>query len=343
MEEWKIVAECPTYSVSSFGRIKNNNTNKIIKLHTDKDGYKDIGFSNGNRKSRLYRRIHRIVALAFIPNPDNLPLVNHIDGVKDNNHVDNLEWVTLSRNVTHSYEIELNKNLVPLIVKDIKTNKVYSFRSLKFFTNVFCNQIINVSTVLCLAKSSHIRPILGRFTIVSIDTERLLNTKNVENQRQKIYVYDCIFNKFYIFKSINYARYFTEIRAIEFGKNKTTIERCGYIFSKQYYGIKRIKRKKLTDAEKEKCLQLRQHYILQPHSYLPSIYYILNYKTKNVYFLKDYNTGCKILENKIKPNILERIVCKSSKFDKVVFCHGFGISKTLPKKWPEYRYKQIST
>lgn len=56
---------------------------------------------------RNYRRVHRLVALAFIPNPDNLSQVNHIDGDKTNNNIENLEWISNKDNTQHGYDNNL--------------------------------------------------------------------------------------------------------------------------------------------------------------------------------------------------------------------------------------------
>ena len=85
------------YAVSNKGRVRNLKNGKILKNVIDPHGYLRIKLGRRN-----VRRIHRLVALAFIPNPDNLPQINHIDEVKTNNNVENLEWVSASQNVRHS-------------------------------------------------------------------------------------------------------------------------------------------------------------------------------------------------------------------------------------------------
>ena len=77
----------------------------ILKPHiAGKSGYQYVALSIGDKPK--YCRVHRLVACAFIPNPDNLPEVNHIDEDKSNNRVDNLEWVTHIQNEHHGTKIE---------------------------------------------------------------------------------------------------------------------------------------------------------------------------------------------------------------------------------------------
>lgn len=87
------------YQVSSTGRIKNVRTNSIKKLTTGNTGYAYVYLYKNNNKSNL--TVHRLVAQAFIPNSDNLPQVNHKDGNKLNNNVENLEWCTAKENIRH--------------------------------------------------------------------------------------------------------------------------------------------------------------------------------------------------------------------------------------------------
>lgn len=84
------------YEVSTKGRVKNIKTGRILTGGYTKNGYKIVYL-----KDKFYY-VHRLVALAFLDNPDNLPQVNHIDENKKNNDVKNLEWVTASQNQRHS-------------------------------------------------------------------------------------------------------------------------------------------------------------------------------------------------------------------------------------------------
>lgn len=94
----------PGYSVTTSGDIisRKRGKEKLLYQKTHKQGYKEVNLSNNGITRTLL--VHRIVAKAFIPNPHNKPEVNHKDGNKANNHVDNLEWVTVEENNLHAKE-----------------------------------------------------------------------------------------------------------------------------------------------------------------------------------------------------------------------------------------------
>ena len=99
-EVWKpIEGYEDKYLISNTGKVKSLYRNIILKPKTDKDGYKEVSLhKNGKSKTK---KIHRLVAYAFIPNPNNLLQVNHKDEIKANNNVSNLEWCTIKYN--HNY------------------------------------------------------------------------------------------------------------------------------------------------------------------------------------------------------------------------------------------------
>lgn len=112
-EIWKPIKNYEKkYAISSYGRVKSlgNNKRKKEKIlkPINKKGYLCVDLCSCGKKQQ--NKIHRLVAQAFIPNPENKPEVNHIDANKINNSVYNLEWCTRSENEIHSYKKGIKKN-----------------------------------------------------------------------------------------------------------------------------------------------------------------------------------------------------------------------------------------
>lgn len=102
MEVWKdIEGYNGKYQVSSWGRVRNAESGNILKPYKNGKGYLKVGLSVGHRITDKHR-VNRLVAKAFIPNPMNLPQVNHKDGNKENNSITNLEWTTDEINKKHA-------------------------------------------------------------------------------------------------------------------------------------------------------------------------------------------------------------------------------------------------
>lgn len=150
-EEWRcVVGYEGIYKVSNYGRVyslynsrNGSGHNGIRKLYVNKFGYLVIDLcKNGVHK---LQKVHRLVGKAFIPYCENKNMINHKDGIKTNNYVSNLEWVTALENLNHAIQV-LKRGLRPVYQIDPTNNKkIRSFNSIKDAA-----KHVNVtSTLLC--------------------------------------------------------------------------------------------------------------------------------------------------------------------------------------------------
>ena len=144
MEIWKDIKGYEgLYQVSNLGNVKslnyrNKGESRLLKLGILPIGYPVVVLSKNGKHATKY--VHRLVADAFIPNHDNKPLINHIDGCKTNNAVVNLEWVTARENVTHAHingladvskawRASVEKSRIPVVQMDMDGNVICEFSS----------------------------------------------------------------------------------------------------------------------------------------------------------------------------------------------------------------------
>ena len=99
MEIWKQVEGYEDYEVSSWGKVRNKTTHDILWQERHDKGYMRVNLMLQDKRHHL--KVHRLVAQAFVPNPDRKPQVNHKDGNNRNNSFTNLEWVTDAENKAH--------------------------------------------------------------------------------------------------------------------------------------------------------------------------------------------------------------------------------------------------
>ena len=130
MELWKTIDNYEKYEISSFGNVRSKIRNKNL-VPVKRSAYYGIKLSDANGIPKTFS-IHRLVAIAFIPNPQKLQIVDHIDRNKKNNTLNNLRWVTCSQNTSNRtstyvskiiFQYDTNNNLITKCINIHATNK----------------------------------------------------------------------------------------------------------------------------------------------------------------------------------------------------------------------------
>ncbi len=106
IEQWRLIDGYDNYEISSHGRVRNNETSKILKVQTQKDGYVTLGLYKDKKKKRY--KIHCLVGSAFLEKKDDISVIHHIDHNKSNNVITNLTWVTLSEKCRNRSKLAKN-------------------------------------------------------------------------------------------------------------------------------------------------------------------------------------------------------------------------------------------
>ena len=153
IKNWEI------YTIDEFGKVKNTKTNRYLKGALNSKGYLRVELHNNKKLKKFF--VHRLVAEYFIDNPFNKEQVNHIDGNKLNNCVDNLEWVTNQENRNHAVKNGLTKNLCgeeapwsKLTKKNVlEIRKKYNNKNEMFNAKELSKKFnVSINQIMCVAK-----------------------------------------------------------------------------------------------------------------------------------------------------------------------------------------------
>ena len=156
---WAVVLSHPDYEVNEDGVIRNKINGRIIKAHLNEFGYERVNMKNptGNRRCEF---VHRIVLSSFYPPISKSLEVNHINGIKNDNRLINLEWVTRSENCSHSFQSGLRMstigmkkskfNNVVFIPENNKWIGIFWFNKKRYRTKRFVNEIDAYNATLAM-------------------------------------------------------------------------------------------------------------------------------------------------------------------------------------------------
>lgn len=146
------------YSITKNGEIFSHKRNKFMKPHRDKDGYKRISLVDENGKRRGFR-VARLVGITYIPNQKEI--INHINGIKDDDRVENLEWVTKSENRIHAIKTGLenrNRFLYEIYDENKKIGICNNYKE--------CCELLNCGKSSISEAVNKNKKVFGRFKII---------------------------------------------------------------------------------------------------------------------------------------------------------------------------------
>lgn len=149
----KLIPGFEGYLACEDGRIYSQKTNRFMVPCYDTKKYHLVSIRKNGKT--ITKKVHRLIASAFIPNPNNKPQINHINGIKTDNSVKNLEWVTQSENQLHAYRTGLKDDFVKRFIA--KSKEINSKIVLDLETGIFFNSTIEAAN----AKGINYKTLIG--------------------------------------------------------------------------------------------------------------------------------------------------------------------------------------
>jgi len=337
-EEWKNIPDFLNIQASNLGRIrlaKENEEPFIYSTFITNKGYKRVAiYKNKSSKQKKYA-VHRLVALTWIPNPDNLPQVNHKDGNKLNNAIGNLEWTTGSDNVNHAFDNNLRIDNIELNMFNIITNEHKRYRSIKEASEDL--KISNGALLAGIRRSKQF-PIEDKYVFDISDEylDRMINT--TRTQSIPIYVYDHIDKTMNKCTSVAHASVYTSInhstiaKGIE--KSKDNIFYTGgYTFS---YDIGFIPRTIiLRKAKKDRKYMWSRPIIKYYEGYI-----VYDYENNKEIIFRNNDKLSKYLG--IKTSIISDVIRHSRDNKRTGLIRGYGLKPIGDNtEWHKYTEKEL--
>jgi hypothetical protein len=250
-EKWKLISENESfkdykyYEISNYGRLKYKiqSKYKITLGATSADGYKIIRLNtDGNI---FLTTIHRLVAILFIPNPENKSYVNHIDGNRENNNISNLEWTTPSENSQHAHDTGLNSSKKSIYQLDENNKIINEFESLVKAYEYLNKTILNGNNE-------------GKLGSLS----KALNLYNKQDVSRKYKGYYWCFKEDYKEENNNHTQYVNnKTKVIQYNLDtKENIKIWDSIMeASEFYSIQNNCSKKAVNANISSCCRLKRN------------------------------------------------------------------------------------